>query len=199
MRHALDLGPFSVGHEGRPRGGSGCFIRPFQEIDELCPVAEPSFPHRDDLETVSGSHDPCSMIAKASMKRRLVLFEDFVDAQLLGQSHLPLVGICGNAIVQIKRDASLEGAISIGAKMRTAPMAALGRQTAKYSNRADFFWSSQSPPVSAALAGVFERVSCVKGCNVIAPRRSNRPFIVDRGPPGRYGIRGFSPDPAGAD
>jgi hypothetical protein len=166
MRDALDLGPFSVGHEGRPRGGSGCFIRPFQEIDELCPVAEPGFPHRDDQESVSGSHDACSMIAKAGMKRRFVLFEDFVDAELLDQGHLPLVGTYGNAIVQIKPDASLGSAVSIG-QMRTPPMAALGRQTAKYSNGADFFRSS---------AGHGHLPDCW-----IARRRLPRPRVTSKG------------------
>jgi hypothetical protein len=39
------------------------------------------------------------MIAKADMKRHLVLFEDFLDAQLQDQDHLPLIGIYENAIV----------------------------------------------------------------------------------------------------
>jgi hypothetical protein len=88
MRHALDLGPFGIGHKGRPRGGLGRLVRPFQQIGKLGSVAEFGFPHRDDPEAVSGLHDTRSVIAKAGVERGLVVFEYFVDAQLLNHDHL---------------------------------------------------------------------------------------------------------------
>jgi hypothetical protein len=63
--------------------GFGRLVGPFQEIDEFDPVAEFRFPHRDDVEAVAGAHDACGVVAKSCVKRRLVVLEDFVDAQLL--------------------------------------------------------------------------------------------------------------------
>lgn len=64
MGDALDLGPFGVGHEGGPGGGLGGLVRPFQQIDEFGALAEPRFPHRDDLEAVPVAHDAGGVIRK---------------------------------------------------------------------------------------------------------------------------------------
>src|SRR5258708_40083573 len=62
---------------------------PLQQVGKFGPFAELGFPHRDDLKTVSGSHDRSRMIAKAGVERGLVLFEDLVNAQLLDHGHFP--------------------------------------------------------------------------------------------------------------
>src|SRR3984893_12274573 len=106
VRHAFDPGPFGVAHDCPPRAGLGCFIRPFQQIGKLGPFAKPGFPHRDDPKAVSVSHDTRRMIAKAGVERGLVVFEDFVDAQLLDHDYLPFARRYGRNI-RISNSASL--------------------------------------------------------------------------------------------
>src|SRR5205085_7380633 len=81
--HALDLGPFGVGHEGRPRRRHGRLVRPFQQVDELGPVGEFRLPHRDNAKAVAAAHDPRRVVAEAGVEGGLVVLEDLVDAQLL--------------------------------------------------------------------------------------------------------------------
>src|SRR5579871_7019249 len=80
--HAFDLAPFGIGHERRPLPGLGGFVRPFEQVDELGLVLEPSLPHRDDMEVIT-PHDPRRVVAKAGMEGGLVGIEDLVDAKLM--------------------------------------------------------------------------------------------------------------------
>src|SRR5687767_1061994 len=81
-RHALNLGPFLVRHELRPRGALRRLVRPREQIDELGSPIRLRFPHRDDIEAVF-AHDARSMIAEALVECRLVVLENLVDAQLM--------------------------------------------------------------------------------------------------------------------
>ena len=78
----VDLFPLLVGPELVP-GVSHClFIRPGEQVDELCPVSQPCLPHAEDVEPV-GSHDPPGVVAEPVVKRFLVLVENLIDPKLM--------------------------------------------------------------------------------------------------------------------
>src|SRR5437763_4540207 len=84
----LDLLPLLVGPELVP-GVSHClFIRPGEQVDELCPVSQPCLPHAEDVEPVA-SHDPPCVVAEPVVKRFLVLVENLVDPKLM--NHVSLI------------------------------------------------------------------------------------------------------------
>src|SRR6266704_4357444 len=83
----LDLFPLFVGSELFP-GVSHClFIRPGEQIDELCPVSQPCLPRAEDVEPV-GSHDPPGVVAEPVVKRLLVLVENLVDPKLMNHTSI---------------------------------------------------------------------------------------------------------------
>ena len=90
-RGAFVLSPFRIGHERHPGCGFDVFVRPFEQIDEFRALCRPGFPHRGDVKSVP-PHDAGRVVAKARMEERLVLVEDFVDAQLV--YHAALAEIC---------------------------------------------------------------------------------------------------------
>src|SRR3989441_10748435 len=78
----LDLFPLLVGPELVP-GVSHClFIRPGEQVDELCPFSKPCLPRAEDVEPV-GSHDPPGVVAEPVVKCFLVLVENLVDPKLM--------------------------------------------------------------------------------------------------------------------
>ncbi len=84
----LDLFPLFVGPELFP-GVSHClFIRPGEQVDELCPVSQPCLPRAEDVEP-AGSHDPPGVITEPFVKRLFVLVENLVDPKLM--NHVSLI------------------------------------------------------------------------------------------------------------
>jgi hypothetical protein len=53
-----------------------------QQVDKLRPLIRLSFPHSQDIKATR-PHDARGMIAEAVVKGRLVMFEDFIDSQLM--------------------------------------------------------------------------------------------------------------------
>src|SRR5437879_13914466 len=84
----LDLLPLLIILELVPGVSHRLFIRPGEQVDELCPVSQPCLPHPEDVELV-GSHDSPGVVAEPVVKRFLVLVENLVDHKRMNHvSHL---------------------------------------------------------------------------------------------------------------
>src|SRR2546426_6502809 len=81
-RDLLDLLPFLIALELVPGLSHRLFIRPGEQVDELCPVSQPCIPHPEDVEPV-GSHDSPGVVAEPVVKRFLVLVKNLIDPKLM--------------------------------------------------------------------------------------------------------------------